>query len=66
MIFHSPNRLFGNDVNPIQEGVSANLFGTGGEDGSGSPLTPKLIPPKSCNVYGANKKMEPITQKLGL
>ena len=62
-------------VNPIQDGLSANLFGTGGGADSAPPpkfsacgarRAPKLIHPKSCDVYEANKKkIGPIAQKLG-
>ena len=60
--------------NPIQDGLSANLFGTGRGgfrpppkfSACGARRAPKLIHPKSCDVYEANKKkIGPIAQKLG-
>ena len=61
-------------VNPIQDGLSDNLFGKGGGrippplkfSACGARRAPKSIPPKSCDVYEANKKkIGPIAQKLG-
>ena len=51
------------NFNPIQDGLSANLFGREGANSAplkfsacGAWRAPKSIPPKSCDVYEANKK----------
>ena len=47
--------------NPIQERIPLPLKFSA----CGTRRAPKLIPPKSCDIYEANKKIESIAQKLG-